>query len=147
MFSKLRPFFYLPTSSITCNIAFNNDSSFWHKIFGHPSHFAHKHLAYKYFNISYYINKDFPYYFCHLAKKKRLCYPNSTSISSHQVDILYDHILGPYSLPYISNHKYILTLVYDCTRFTWVIFMAHKSETMKHLINLFSYINTHFHLT
>ena len=47
---------------------------------------------------------------------------------------------GPTTIPTLSGKKYILVIVDDHTKFTWVYFLWNKSETTNELINFIHYI-------
>ena len=135
-----------PTTSNTCNKVFSitDSATLWHHRLGHTSDSIQKCIASQFPFISYKSNDKIPCDTCHFSKQRRLPYPISTSHSSKIFDILHADIWGPYAIPSISGHKYFLTLVDDFSRFTWIILMAHKGETRKHLVNFISYIETQF---
>ena len=47
-------------------------------------------------------------------------------------------------MPTHASYKYFLTIVDDCTRFTWVFLMRHKSEAMNIVPRFFSMVETQF---
>ncbi|CAN1297126.1 Retrovirus-related Pol polyprotein from transposon RE2 [Linum perenne] len=55
-----------------------------------------------------------------LAKQHKLKFPCSTSHANEVFDLIHVDIWGPYSVPTIDGHRYFLTIVDDCSRFTWV---------------------------
>lgn len=65
-----------------------------------------------------------------------------SSISSvRPFELIHCDIWGPYKIASSSSAKYFLTIVDDYSRFTWVFFMHHKSET-QHL-PIFSHLSKH----
>jgi hypothetical protein len=66
---------------------------------------------------------------CPLAKQHKLPFPVSVSISEFLFDLLHYDVWGPIATSSINGSKFFLTIVDDCTRFTWVHLMQHKSQT------------------
>lgn len=58
---------------------------------------------------------------------KKLPLHLSESISINAFDIIHSDIWGPTTTS-IDGYKYFLTLVDDCTSFTWAIMMRLKGE-------------------
>ena len=54
---------------------------------------------------------------------------------------------APIKLPPFLVQNIFLTIVDDYSRFTWVFFMHHKSETQHLLVNFFSFVQTQFHIS
>lgn len=75
-----------------------------------------------------------------LAKQRRLSFICHNHLSKCAFDLIQCDIWGQYPVPTYNGH-----LVDDCTRFTWVYLMKHKSDA-KHIIpKFFSLIETQFH--
>jgi len=81
---------------------------------------------------------------CTVAKQTSIPFPNSSISSNKPFELLHCDIWGTYKVPYLSGAQYFLTLVDDFSRFTWIFFMHHKSETQHFLTNFFSFAKTHF---
>ena len=47
-------------------------------------------------------------------------------------------------MPTQAGYKYFLTIVDDCTRFTWVFLMRHKSKAKNIIPRFFSMVETQF---
>lgn len=45
------------------------------------------------------------------------------------LELIHIHLYGPSSIESINGNKYILVIVDDFSRFTWVYFLRHKSDT------------------
>ena len=71
-------------------------------------------------------------------------FPNSSISYIKPFVLLHCDIWGPYKVPYLSGARYFLTIMDDFSRFTWIFFMHHKSETQHLLTNFFSFVKTHF---
>ena len=50
-----------------------------------------------------------------------------------------------FQVPSMSGHKFFLTIVDDCTRFTWVYLLKHKSDALFVVLQFFNMIYTQFH--
>ncbi len=44
-------------------------------------------------------------------------------------------MVGPFLVPSFGKSRYALTFIDDYSRFTWVFFMAHKSEAFQKFLN------------
>lgn len=84
---------------------------------------------------------------CALAKQCRLPFSVSSISSFRPFELIHCDIWGPYKIASLSGAKYFLTIVDDYSRFTWVFFMHHKSETQHLLVNFFSFVQTQFHVS
>jgi hypothetical protein len=72
-----------------------------------------------------------------MAKQHKLSFPVSTSVSQFPFDLVHCDIWGPLATKSINGSIFFLIIVDDCTRFTWVHLMQHKSQT-KFIIQVFS---------
>jgi hypothetical protein len=84
---------------------------------------------------------------CALAKQSRLPFSVSSISFVRPFELIHCDIWGPYKIASSSGAKYFLTIVDDYSRFTWVFFMHHKSETQHVLANFFSFVQTQFHVS
>ena len=85
-----------------------------------------------------------PCYICPLAKQKRLSFPSHNNMSDSPFDLIYYDIWGPYHLNSHSGHKYFLTLVDDCTRFTWIFLLKQKSNVSVAIPKFFNFVLNQF---
>ncbi|CAN1320219.1 Retrovirus-related Pol polyprotein from transposon RE2 [Linum perenne] len=72
---------------------------------------------------------------CPLAKQQRLKFPCSDSQATSVFDLIHVDIWGPYSVPSLDGRRFFLTIVDDCSHFTWVRLMNSKSEARKCLMD------------
>ena len=56
------------------------------------------------------------------------------------LELLHIDLCGPSSIESMGGKKYILVIVDDFSRFTWVCFLRRKSETIREMINFIKYI-------
>ncbi|XP_073220712.1 uncharacterized protein [Cicer arietinum] len=80
------------------------------------------------------------------AKQKKLPFNTSTTISGSNFELLHVDIWGPLAQPSMHGFKYFLTIMADRSRFTWVKLMCARHETINHLINFITYVETQFHI-
>ena len=84
-----------------------------------------------------------PCYIFPLAKQRQLSFASHNNIPSSPFDLIHCDIWGPH-LPDYSGHRYFLTLVDDCTRFTWLFLLKHKSNVSHVIPKIFKLISTQF---
>ena len=110
-----------PSSQVT------SSTTLWHRRLGHLSSsrldFEAKHLL----NFPFQSNNACDV--CALAKQSRLLFSVSSISSVRPFELIHCDIWGSYKIASLSGAKYFLTIVDDYSRFTWVFFMHHKSET------------------
>ena len=63
-------------------------------------------------------NKADPCYVCPLAKQRRLSFDSNNHMAQSPFDLVHCDVRGPYHVSSQSGHRFFLTLVDDCTRFT-----------------------------
>ena len=69
-----------------------------------------------------------PCYVCPLAKQRTLSFVSNNHMSPFPYDLIHCDIWGLDNEPNYFDHRYFLTLVDDCTRFTWVFLLKCKSD-------------------
>ena len=85
-----------------------------------------------------------PCYICPLAKQKRLPFISHNTLLPFPFDLIHCDIWGPYHVHSHSGHKYFLTLVDDCTRFTWIFLLKEKSDVAKVSPKFYNFVLTQF---
>ena len=116
----------------------------WHNRLGHLSD---KRLDVLKNQLNYDISKSSeatPCYICPLAKQRKLSFVSHNNMSQFPFDLIHCDILGPYNVTAHFGHRYFLTLVDDCTRFTWVFLLKQKSKVTTIIPNFFNMIATQF---
>ena len=96
----------------------------WHNRLGHLSNQRLDLLKHQ-LNCSSSLCNNEPCYICPLAKQKRLPFGSSNNLSSCPFDLIHCDTWGPFHLPSHTGHRYFLTIVDDCTRFTWLFLLKH----------------------
>lgn len=84
---------------------------------------------------------------CPLAKQKRLSFTSNNHTSPNPFDLVHCDTWGPYHVPIHSGYRYLLTLVDDCTGFTWVYLMRHKLDASCIIPKFFKMIETRFQMS
>ena len=117
----------------------------WHLHLGHPSFSRFKFLA----DQLHLNNATFSHNgsICPLAKQIRLSFPRSSITTHSAFDLLHCDVWGPNKIPTCSGLRFLLTIVDDFTRCTWVFLMQHKSKVHHLLMNFVKFVQTQFHTT
>ena len=104
------------------------DTNLWHKRLGHPSIQTLKSVDFLQYN------KDMDAintcHVCPLAKQTRLSFPVSETRATKCFDLVHLDLWGPYKIPTFDKEHYFLTIVDDCSRYTWIHLLQLKSETI-----------------
>jgi len=114
----------------------------WHDRLGHPSNERLVVLSHTHSYI--HKNKVENCNSCHLAKQRKLSFPNTISHAVEPFDVVHVDIWGPCAIPSLLAYRYFLTIVDDHSRFTWLYPMCNKSETRKSLTNFVAYVKNQF---
>lgn len=77
------------------------------------------------------------------SKLKKLPFSTFVSSSLQPFDLIHVDIWGPTELSF-CDFKYFLTIVDDCTRFTWSIMMKQKGEASQLLKQFYEMVKTQF---
>ena len=83
-------------------------------------------------------------YVCPIAKFHRLSFPSVNNVSDKPFDLIHCDIWGPYKHSTYDNNCYFLTIVDDCSRFTWIFLLKNKSEAPTVIMRFFAMVKTQF---
>lgn len=114
--------------SVVCSVS---SMELWHNQLGHPSAKCSRMLQ-KILSFSFLANKDpiqDPCLVCPLAKQQRLSFSFNNDFASNLFYLIHCDVQGPYRIPTHAGYRYFLTLVDDCTYYTWIFLLKHKSNT------------------
>lgn len=92
----------------------------WHERFGHLSNHKLDSIKTQLFVKDSCNVPTLPCIVCPLAKQRQLPFVSYNHMSNKTFDLIHFDIWGPYSTPSHSDHRYVVTIVDDNTRFTWV---------------------------
>ncbi|KAL2252650.1 UNVERIFIED_CONTAM: Retrovirus-related Pol polyprotein from transposon TNT 1-94 [Sesamum indicum] len=83
---------------------------------------------------------------CPLAKQNRLPFQLNESHSDTIFDLIHIDVWGSYNQYSVTHCTYMLTIVDDCSRATWVYMMDHKSQVQQKLECFLNMVETQFNL-
>lgn len=81
---------------------------------------------------------------CPMSKFSKLPYELSDSHATAPFELIHLDTWGPYRVQTRGKYKYFITVVDDCTRFTWVFLIQHKSDYLATLQLFYTYVEKHF---
>ena len=71
---------------------------------------------------------------CQLGKQMKAKHPGTQiSATSRPLELLHLDLMGPTRIESLGGKRYIMVVVDDFTRYTWVILLRSKSNTPKHI--------------
>ena len=89
-------------------------------------------------------NNDQPCYICPLAEHKRLPFVYHNQLSKSPFDLIHCDVWGSYHVTVVCGYRYFLTIVDDCTRFTWIYLLKQKYDVVVAIPQFFNMISTQF---
>ncbi|GKC43308.1 retrovirus-related pol polyprotein from transposon TNT 1-94, partial [Tanacetum coccineum] len=120
--------------------ASNNKSWLWHRLlnylnFGTLNDLARKDLVRSLPRLKF--EKDHLCFACQIGKSRKAIHkPKTINTIMEVLHTLHIDLCGPLRVQSINGKKYILVIVNDYSRFTWVKFLRSKDETTAFVINL-----------
>ena len=118
-----------------CLLANTSDPWIWHKRFGHlnfkllsrlSKHDLVRGLPKMNFKVDSLCDA------CQLGKLRKNSFKLKDMIStSKPLELLHLDLFGPSQILSINHSKYVFVIVDDYSRFTWTIFLKHKSDTFE----------------
>ena len=70
-----------------------------------------------------------------LAKSHKLPFSLSSSHASHPLQLLHLDLWGPAPCPATSGARYVLLIIDDFSRYTWLYFLSTKDQALPSFIN------------
>lgn len=143
-----RGLFVIDNSSVVshCNSIISNYFELRHLILGYISNFGMQTIA-KQFPLINYKNNMQPFGSYNFGKQNKFPFPTRFSITRAPFKLLHGHLWGSFSQVSILGHIYFITLVFDYSRFTWVIFLKTKSETKQSIVDFVASLENQFNTT
>ena len=129
-------------ADIVCNSICLPNENLWHQRMGHASY---KHLSIvskhesvlgipKLSRMSNVVCGP-----CQLGKQTKAKHPRTqTSATSRPLELLHLDLMGPTRSESLGGKKYIMVMVDDFTRYTWVILLRSKSDAPEHIEALYT---------
>ena len=130
----------IPVTDIVCNSIHLPNEDLWHQSMGHASY---KHLSIvskhesvlgipKLSRVSNVVCGP-----CQLGKQTKAKHPSTqTSTTSRPLELLHLDLMGPTRTESLGSKRYIMVVVNDFTRYTWVILLRSKSDAPEHIETL-----------
>ncbi|XP_071719575.1 uncharacterized protein [Rutidosis leptorrhynchoides] len=81
---------------------------------------------------------------CQYGKSHRLPYKKSTNRKQGLLDLIHTDLMGPTRTPSYSGHCYIMVLIDDHSRFTWVKLLKEKREALSKFIEFKEAVESKF---
>ena len=128
----------VPNSSLTCLSVIEDDPLLWHKRFGHASFslldkLRSKELVEGLPSINF--QKDRVCDACVRGKQTRISFKSKKYISSkNPLELIHMDLCGPMRIQSRSGKRYVMVIVDDFSRFTWVFFLVSKDETFDEFV-------------
>ena len=74
---------------------------------------------------------------CQLGKQTKAKHPGTqTSGTSRPLELLHLNLMGPTRTESLGGKRYIMVVIDDFTRYTWVILLRSKSDALEHIETL-----------
>ena len=127
----------VPDADIVCNSICLPNEDLWHQRMGHASY---KHLSIvskfesilgipKLSRMSNVVCGP-----CQLGKQTKAKHPGTqTSATSRSLELLHLDLMGPTRTESLGGKRYIMIVVDDFTRYTWVILLRSKFDALEHI--------------
>ena len=125
-----------------CNSIRLSNENLWHQKMGHASY---KHLSIiskhesvlgipKNSKVSNVVCGP-----CQLGKQTKAKHPRTqTSATSRPLELLHLDLMGPTRIESLGGKRYIMVVVDDFTKYTWVILLRSKSDVLEHIEALYT---------
>ncbi|GJT34079.1 retrovirus-related pol polyprotein from transposon TNT 1-94 [Tanacetum coccineum] len=82
---------------------------------------------------------------CERGKSKKASHPSKVVPSNHsKLELLHMDLCGPMRVTSINEKRYILVIVDDYSRFTWVYFLCTKDETPEIIKNFIARVQLNY---
>ena len=129
-----------PTISNKCFSAKINQVDLWHQWLGHASHKQLEKISKcdaviglpKFEKTEKCICGP-----CQMGKQVKSKHPSVTEVqTSRPLELLHTDLMGPTRVQSLSGKKYILVVVDDFIRYTWVVLLRDKAEAPEKMIHL-----------
>jgi hypothetical protein len=90
-------------------------------------------------------NKDGICDACQMGKSHQLPYPQSSSVSTRILDLVFSDVWGP-APSLVGRNKYYVSFIDDHSKFTWVYLLRQKSEVFACFRDFQSLVECQFHI-
>jgi len=129
----------VPRNNLTCLTAINDDPLLWHRRFGHASFSLMDKLRARNLVIGLPSVKFLIQHICDACvrgKQVRSSFKSKNMVSTTKpLELIHMDLCGPMRVQSRSGKKYVLVIIDDFSRFTWVIFLSSKDETFDEFVS------------
>ena len=127
----------VPDADIVCNNIWLPNKDLWHQRMGHTS-YKHLSIVSKHGLVlgipKLSMVSNVMYGLCQLGKQTKAKHPDTqTSATSRLLELLHLDLMGPTRTKSLRGKKYIMVVVDNFTRYTWVILLPSKSDALEHI--------------
>lgn len=128
-----------------CNMPDTSHMSTWHKRLAYASFTALQHINFS-CDPSLTVDKTnlCACEICHKSKQTRLPFPISTSVTQAKFELIHMDIWGPYTEPSLLGTSFMLTIVDDFSRATWIYLLQSKAEVSDVFETFVNTVENHF---
>ena len=130
----------VPDTDIVCNSIRLPNEDLWHQWMGHVS-YKHLWIVFKHESVLGIpkLNKlsNVVCGPCQIGKQTKVKHPSiQTFATSRPLKLLHLNLMSPTRTESLGGKRYIMVVVDDFTRYTWVIFLRSKSDAPEHIETL-----------
>ena len=127
----------VPDADIVCNSIRLPNEDLWHQRMGHAS-YEHRSIVSKHESMPRMPNlsrvSNVMYGSCQLGKQSKAKHPSTqTSTTSRPLELLHLDLMGPMRTKSLGGKRYIMVVVDDFTKYTWVILLRSKSDAPENI--------------
>lgn len=90
--------------------------------------------------LSHCSNEPIHCFICYLAKQRHLAFVYNNSLSNTPFQLIHCDLCGSFHTFTTEGYKYFLTIVDDCTRFTWIYLLHSKYDVTTIFLKFFALI-------
>ena len=127
----------VPNADIVCNSIRLPNEDLWHQRIGYDS-YKHRSIVSMHESVLRIPNlsevSNIVCGPCQLGKQTKAKHPSTqTSATSKPLELLHLDLMGPTRTESLGGKRYIIVVVDDFTRYTWVILLRSKSDAPEHI--------------
>lgn len=123
---------------LSASDAHNESATLWHARLGHVSYQLLQMISTKKLLDDVPVFKEIHYDIvclgCQYEKSLRLPFPNSENRAFTVLQLIHSDLMGLTRTPSCTSLHYMIVMVDDFTRFSWVYFLEHKSEAFSKFV-------------
>lgn len=126
----------------------NTSVSLWHGRLGHVGYQLLQQISSKRLleGVPFFktVRQDVVCAGCQYGKSHRLPFQKSTNRASSIIQLVHSDLMGPTRTPSYSGLRYMMVIVDDYSRYSWVYFLEKKSEAVTHFMKFKAMVEKEF---